>query len=111
MTREEYIKAVNSILHHDAVIARVRDVSRDLAREVGDDFGGLALVPQTGMRETFIKVIEGACGDESSNTTYLFEEAVNMPDGGRIHMPGGKIYPITNAEDCWDAIQAFKAAP
>ena len=108
MTRDEYIKAVNVIMVHDAVIKRVRDVSRDLSREVGDDFGGLAITPETGMRTAFINLIEKACGDVFSNTTYLFDEASHLVNGGSITTVNGTVYPITHAEDCWMAIEAFK---
>jgi hypothetical protein len=108
MTREEYIAAIAAILKHDAMIKRVHDVSSDLAREVGDDFGGIALTPETGLRGAFVKLVEKACGDDDGNTSYLFDECLNMKDGGSVTLENGVKYPITNAYDCWEAIQACK---
>lgn len=83
MGRAEYIAAVNSIIYHDKISTRIRDVSESLAREVGDDFGGLALIPETPMRKAFITVIEQAAMDTDKHTSYLFDEALSMKGGGR----------------------------
>ncbi len=111
MTRDEYIAAVETVLKHDAMIKRVHDVSCDLAREVGDDFGGIALTPETGLRGAFIKIVEKSCGDEDGNTSYLIDECQHMKGGGSVTLKDGAEYPIKNANDCWIAIQACKDKP
>lgn len=108
MTRDEYLAAVELMLKHAAMIKRVHDVSCALAREVGDDFGGIALTPESGLRGAFIKLVEKACDDDGGNTSYLIDECRHMKDGGSVTMEDGTRYPITNADDCWTAIQACK---
>lgn len=108
MTRYEYIKAVDALIQHDTIICRVRDVSSDLAREVGDDFGGLAIIPETPLRRAYIQLIDMAVGDKSDMTSYLIDEAMNMPKGGSITLTSGKKLPITNADECWLAIVAMR---
>ena len=105
MTRTEYVEAVNAIIKHDEMVSRVHNVSRDLAREVGDDFGGVAIVPETGLRRLAIELIEAACGDASKQTSYLLDEGRTMEGGGRIHYPDGEILPVTTASECYTVIE------
>lgn len=108
MTRNEYIAAVQVVLKHDAMVKRVHDVNRDLAREVGDDFGGIALTPETGLRGAFIKLVEQSCGDDDGYTSYLIDECKHMKGGGSVTLEDGTEYPIKNVDDCWAVIQIIK---
>ncbi len=108
MTREEYIAAVGALIKHELIHKRIRDVSEELAREVGDDFGGLALIPHTPLRAAFIEVVQRAVGDYCKLTKYLLDEALSMKRGGMVEREDGVKFPIVNAATCWTAIQAMK---
>lgn len=107
MTRDEYVAAIDEIFLHDQRVKKVLDVSQALAREVGDDFGGLAIIPEPRLRVAFIKLVETMAGDHSGLTRYLVDECVNMKDGGSLHLVDGRIFIILNAIDCWNAIQVY----
>lgn len=107
MTQDEYVAAIDEIFLHDQRVKKVLDTSRTLARDVGDDFGGLAIIPEPKLRVAFIKLVETMVGDESGLTRYLVDECVNMKGGGSLHLADGSIYNILNAIDCWNAIQAY----
>ena len=108
MTRDEYIKAVNVIIQHDETLKRIHDVSHDLAREVGDDFGGIALNPETPLRRAYIETIKKSSDDtcEESHLDYFLDEARHMPNGGLVTLKSGKNFTVKTAGDCWDLIQA-----
>lgn len=104
MKRDQYIKAVNVLLDHDAVVSRIRDVTRDLAREVGCDFGGVAITPETPLRQAYLDMIEAAVLDETGTTSYLVHDAPYV-DEAICTFPCGKSFNVKTPEAAWDFIQ------
>jgi hypothetical protein len=108
MNREEYIAALEAIITHDKIISRIRNVSCDLAREVGDDFGGLAIIPETPLRSSYIELIETMARDETKMTSYFLDECLTMANGGSVTLENGQALPVRDASECWAAIEAIK---
>lgn len=109
MNKLEYVAAVKVILDHDKTLSRIRQVSRDLAVEVGDDFGAIALVPETGMRRAYIGLLEKLVDDKTALTTYFIEEVVYNDfyknNSSANIKQGDKEWFIKTAEDVYDALQ------
>lgn len=108
MDKQDYLDAVQVLIDHDNMVKRCRDVSSGLAREVGDDFGGIAITPQSGLRDGYIRLIQSAAGDAEGITDYLIHEAMNMADGGSVSYQDGTEFPIRTPEDVWAALEHEK---
>tara|TARA_R110000764_G_scaffold238667_1_gene336196 strand:- start:34 stop:384 length:351 start_codon:yes stop_codon:yes gene_type:complete len=110
MNKQKYIDAVNVLLDHDSVVSRIRDVTIGLAREVGCDFGGIAITPETPLRQAYLDMIETAASDMTGTTSYLVHEAPNM-DQAICTFPCGKSFNVKTAEAAWDFIQYENSTP